>query len=115
MLLELWERALKSEHGIAITSNNRPLLRQHLYQAELAMTSSITLSWSYLSNKTKYGWCTEMRAVSEPITKVTLNLYSRDVDWFKRHHPDAYTEAIREALRRHINYMMLMESSDPQF
>jgi hypothetical protein len=34
-LLELWARALKSDCGIAITSDNRPLLRQHLYQARV--------------------------------------------------------------------------------
>lgn len=33
MLLDLWERALNSEHGIAITTDNRGLLRQHLYAA----------------------------------------------------------------------------------
>jgi hypothetical protein len=44
------------------------------------------------------------RVVTEPITKVTLNLFSRDVEWFKDHYPDAYTEAIREALREHIRY-----------
>jgi len=33
MLLELWERAYNSDHGIEIGTDNRPLLRQHLYQA----------------------------------------------------------------------------------
>jgi hypothetical protein len=56
-----------------------------------------------------------MRVVSEPITKVTLNLYTIDVEWFKRHYPDGYTEAIREALRRHIHYKMLMESENTEF
>ena len=50
-----------------------------------------------------------MRIVSEPITKVTLNLYSRDVEWFKYRYPQGYTEAIREALRDHIRYMETME------
>lgn len=33
MHLELWLTALKAEVGIAITTDNRRLLRQHLYQA----------------------------------------------------------------------------------
>ena len=33
MLLELWEQALKSETGIAIPTDNRNVLRNHLYKA----------------------------------------------------------------------------------
>lgn len=33
MLLEFWETALKSEVGIAIQTDNRALLRNHLYRA----------------------------------------------------------------------------------
>ncbi len=33
MLLELWLTALRSEVGIAIPTDNRALLRQHLYRA----------------------------------------------------------------------------------
>jgi hypothetical protein len=43
-----------------------------------------------------------MRAVSEPITKVTLNLYRRDVDYLRARYPIGYTEQIREIVRRHI-------------
>jgi hypothetical protein len=32
MLLDLWERAHNSEYGIAITTDDRGLLRQHLYR-----------------------------------------------------------------------------------
>jgi hypothetical protein len=53
-----------------------------------------------------------MRMVSEPITKVTLNLYSRDVDWFKDRFPQGYTEEIREALRNHIRYVQAVERDD---
>lgn len=35
MLLDLWERAYKSELGIAITTDRRKLLRQHLYRARM--------------------------------------------------------------------------------
>jgi hypothetical protein len=51
-----------------------------------------------------------MRTVLEPITKVTLNLYSRDVEWFKERYPVGYTEMIREALREHVKYKELMEN-----
>lgn len=44
------------------------------------------------------------RIVLEPITKVTLNLYSRDVDWFRDKYPIGYTEQIREVVRQHILY-----------
>jgi DNA-binding phage protein len=33
MLLELWLAALRAEVGIAIPTDNRALLRQHLYKA----------------------------------------------------------------------------------
>ena len=33
MLLELWLAALKSEVGVAIPTDNRKVLRQHLYRA----------------------------------------------------------------------------------
>jgi hypothetical protein len=33
MLIELWESALKSEVGIAIQTDNRNVLRNHLYKA----------------------------------------------------------------------------------
>lgn len=33
MLVELWLAALKAETGIAIPTDNRALLRQHLYKA----------------------------------------------------------------------------------
>lgn len=44
-----------------------------------------------------------MRIPGEPLTKVTLNLYTKDVKWFKRRYKIGYTEQIREILRRHIN------------
>lgn len=33
MLIELWEAALKSKVGIAIPTDNRAVLRNHLYRA----------------------------------------------------------------------------------
>lgn len=47
-----------------------------------------------------------MRTVLEPITKVTLNLYSKDVEWFKERYPNGYQERIRDAVRAHIKYEM---------
>lgn len=52
-----------------------------------------------------------MRVVLEPITKVTLNLFSKDVAWFKRRYPIGYTEEIRDAVRAHILYTNSMEIS----
>jgi hypothetical protein len=45
-----------------------------------------------------------MRVVSEPLTKVTLNLFTTDVEWFKQRYPEGYTERIREAIRMHVEY-----------
>ena len=46
----------------------------------------------------------------EPLIKVTLNLFASDVEWFKRRFPIGYTEAIRDALRGHVNEMKDMET-----
>lgn len=35
MLLDLWLAAFKSPYGVAIQTDNRMLLRQHLYKARL--------------------------------------------------------------------------------
>jgi len=40
MLHELWLLALKAEVGIAIITDNRRLLRQHLYQARAEANNS---------------------------------------------------------------------------
>ena len=53
-----------------------------------------------------------MRPMLEPITKVTLNLYTRDVDWLKDKYPIGYTEQIREIIRQHILYEKTYGSSD---
>lgn len=37
MLLDLWEQAYRAEQGIEIGTDNRPLLRQHLYQARAGL------------------------------------------------------------------------------
>ena len=55
-----------------------------------------------------------MRVVTEPLIKVTLNFYAKDVRWFKRRHKIGYTEAIRDALRLHIQYVESMEGGDEE-
>jgi hypothetical protein len=35
MLLDLWLTALKSKYGVSIQTDNRLLLRQHLYKARM--------------------------------------------------------------------------------
>jgi len=49
------------------------------------------------------------RVPLEPLTKVTLNLYAKDVEWFKDRFTYGYTEEIREALRHHIRYIEMTE------
>ena len=53
-----------------------------------------------------------MRTVSEPIIKVTLNLYVRDVEWFKDRFPYGYTEKLREVVREYIKYREAMEHDE---
>ena len=53
-----------------------------------------------------------MRMVLEPITKVTLNLYAKDVEWFKDRYPTGYTEIIREVIRQHIIYTETYERDE---
>jgi phosphopentomutase len=53
-----------------------------------------------------------MRIVSEPITKITLNLYTRDVEWFKRRFPSGYTERLREVVRDYIKFIEQMEEDE---
>jgi hypothetical protein len=55
-----------------------------------------------------------MRIVLEPITKVTLNLYSKDVEWFKDRYPQGYTEVIREVVRQHRIYKETYEDERDQ-
>jgi hypothetical protein len=37
--------------------------------------------------------------IDEPIQKVTLNLFTSDIDWLKRHHGQGWTTYIRELVR----------------
>jgi len=53
-----------------------------------------------------------MRTVSEPITKVTLNLYTKDVDWFRARYPTGYTEKLREVVRQYIAYTKSYEDDE---
>jgi len=56
-----------------------------------------------------------MRVVSEPITKVTLNLYSSDVEWLKKKFRQGYTEMIREILRRSIREAKAKEEANLRY
>jgi hypothetical protein len=40
---------------------------------------------------------------------VTLNLYTKDVEWFKSRYPIGYTEMVREAVREYVRYKDAME------
>jgi uncharacterized protein (DUF4415 family) len=51
-----------------------------------------------------------MRTVTEPLVKVTLNLYAKDVAWFKARFRYGYQEQIREAIRSYISNTNFMES-----
>jgi hypothetical protein len=59
--------------------------------------------------RASFGLYIKMRTVLEPITKVTLNLYTRDVKWFKEKYPEGYTERIREIVREQRIYEEMYE------
>lgn len=44
------------------------------------------------------------RMATEPLTKVTLNLYLADVEWFKRHYGQGWSEILRTVVRSHVKF-----------
>lgn len=36
---------------------------------------------------------------SEPLSKITFNAFTRDVDWFRERWPQGHSEKMRKALR----------------
>ena len=42
---------------------------------------------------------------TEPLTKITLNLYSEDVDWLRRSQGTGWTTWVREMVRARIKEM----------
>lgn len=43
-----------------------------------------------------------MKIASEPLRKVTLNLFDQDVDWLKDRYGYGYTETVRGLIRKHV-------------
>lgn len=39
----------------------------------------------------------------EPVLKITLNLFKKDVDWFREKYPTGWSKRLREAVRHQIN------------
>lgn len=37
-----------------------------------------------------------------PLTKVTLNLFEADVEWFKRRYGQGYSELMRQAIQTYV-------------
>lgn len=46
----------------------------------------------------------------EPLTKITLNLYKRDLIEFRRRFPNNYTEEIRMMIRRRLKALAAMDN-----
>lgn len=38
----------------------------------------------------------------EPLERVTLNLFAKDIDWLRLHYPN-FSDEIRKIIRKHIN------------
>lgn len=41
------------------------------------------------------------KIAGDPLTKVTLNLYESDVNWFRKRYGQGYSTFIRDMIRRH--------------
>jgi hypothetical protein len=54
------------------------------------------------------------RAADEPIIKVTLNLFQRDVEWLRRHYGYGFSAKIREILRATIRAAREQEQDDDE-
>jgi hypothetical protein len=46
-----------------------------------------------------------MRIVEAPLTKITLNLFTADVEYLKRKFPIGYTEIIRDEVRAFVTIL----------
>jgi hypothetical protein len=46
-----------------------------------------------------------MRIVEAPLTKITLNLFTDDVEYLKQKYPIGYTEVIRNEVRYYVNFL----------
>jgi hypothetical protein len=44
------------------------------------------------------------RTADRPITKVTMNFYTEDIEWLKDRFPDDYTVAIRDLVHSEVVY-----------
>lgn len=51
-----------------------------------------------------------MRTLQEPVTKVTINLFTKDLAWFRSRFPFNYSEEIRNVLRHHIAHTKAWEN-----
>lgn len=50
------------------------------------------------------------RPAGDPLTKVTLNIFTADYDWFKRRYGDGYSIVIRELVMRHRRKIQKQET-----
>jgi hypothetical protein len=51
----------------------------------------------------------------EPLTKITLNLYTRDVEKFEMRYGYGWSEVIRRLVRKHIKEIEHDEAQDAAF
>lgn len=42
------------------------------------------------------------RTVGEPITKITTNIFTSDLEWFKKRYGQGWSEVLRQAIRSYI-------------
>jgi len=42
------------------------------------------------------------RTVAEPITKITTNVFSSDLAWFKQRYGQGWSEVLRQAVRSYV-------------
>lgn len=42
------------------------------------------------------------KLAGEPLTKVTFNMYTKDLEWFQSHFGYGYSEELRKVIRRYV-------------
>lgn len=50
----------------------------------------------------------------EPLTKVTLNLFTKDVEWLRSWHPNDYTVEIRRIVQAYVVKKQSLEDWDKE-
>lgn len=54
------------------------------------------------------------KIIGDPLTKVTLNLFTADVEWFQENEGQGWSEVLREVIRGHVQRNKLWNENHPK-